>query len=353
MAGLLTPARLRQGFALFVLISAIAYGGVLLYGHDTSGFLTSLSQLRWRWILVGGALASMDWIGGGLRLWVLARVVHPKPPIKGMIIAGGMGAWGSYITPFQAGASPMMVYAMKRVGVPVPKAMTTTLMSFIATVAFFAIAGPTALVLGAGKSLAEHGHFLGLSLLDLFKTSMGIFVAIGVLLLLVMIAPKLVSAVVHKLATALGRRSTRVAARLANLRAGIDQAHESMKLFNSPRGWLALVWATILSGPSHANKLLAGYVALRAIGIHAQFVDVLLVQTFITFMLYFAPTPGGSGFAEGLSTLTMTMYVDAARAPVYILVWRFVMMWFTIAVGFFVFSAWMRRGLKAIEVPDI
>ncbi len=352
MAGLLTPARLRQGFALFVLISLVAYGAVLYYGDDPGGFIASLSRLQWRWVLVGAGLASLDWIGGGLRLWVLAREVHPRPPIKGMIIAGGMGAWGSYITPFQAGASPMMIYAMKRAGIPLPKAMTIVLMSFIATVAFFAIAGPLALVLGAGKSLAARGHFLGLSLLDLFKTSMAIFVVLGILLLLVLIAPKLVSGAVHRLATALGRRSARIAARLDNLRGGIDQAHQSMTVFNSPRGWLALFWATILSGPSHANKLLAGYVALRAIDFQIQFFDVLLLQTFISSLLYFAPTPGASGFAEGLSTLTMATYVKAALIPVYTLVWNFIRTWFTIGAGFYVFSTWVRRGLKSIEVPD-
>ena len=352
MIGLLTPARLRQGFAIFVLISVIAYGAVLLYGHDANGFITSLSRLRWRWMVVGAVLASMDWFGGGLRLWVLAREVHPNPPIKGMVIASGMGAWGSYLTPFQAGASPLMIYTMTRFGIPLPKAVTTTLMSFIATVAFFAIAGPTALVLGAGKSLAQQEHFLGLSLLDLFKTSMAIFVALGILLLLVMVAPRLISALVHRIATALGKRSSRVANRLDRLRDGIDQAHESMRIFNSPRGWLALFWATLLSGPSHANKLLAGYVALRAIGIHAQLFDVLLLQTFISSMLYFAPTPGASGFAEGLSTIVMTTYVMPVLIPVYTLVWRFVLTWFTMGAGFVVFSAWVRRGLKAIEVPD-
>ncbi|MGH7583626.1 MAG: hypothetical protein ACREL5_10415, partial [Gemmatimonadales bacterium] len=114
MPGLLTPQRLRQGFSLFVLISVLAYGGVLFYGHGFGGFIASLAHLRWRWIVVGAALASMDWIGGGLRLWVLASEVHPDPPIKGMIIAGGMAAWGSYITPFQTGASPVMIYAMRR-----------------------------------------------------------------------------------------------------------------------------------------------------------------------------------------------------------------------------------------------
>ncbi len=84
-----------------------------------------------------------------------------------------------------------------------------------------------------------------------------------------------------------------------------------MMAYNTPRGWLSLFWATIVSGPSHANKLLAGYVALRAIGIEAPFVDVLLVQTLVTSILYFAPTPGGAGFAELLSTMVMTLYLPA------------------------------------------
>jgi uncharacterized protein (TIRG00374 family) len=352
MAGLLTPARLRQGFTLFVLISVITYAAVLLYGHDTNAIIASFSRLRWRWVLVGVALASMDWIGGGLRLWVLARVVHPDPPIKGLIIAGGMCAWGSYVTPGQAGASPIMIYGMKRAGIPVPKAVMTTLMSFIATVAFFAIAGRIAVFLGAGRSLAAHGDVLGFNLLDLFKVSNAAFATLGVLLLLVLIAPKLISAVVHRIATALGRRSRRVSARLDGVRAGIDQAHDSMLAFNSPRGWLALFWATLLSAPSHANKLLAGYVALRAIGIPAPFFDVLLLQTFITSALYFAPTPGGSGFAEALSIAVMGIYMPADVSPVYILVWNCIRTWFTIAAGFVVFSMWVRQGLKAIEVPD-
>ena len=87
--------------------------------------------------------------------------------------------------------------------------------------------------------------------------------------------------------------------RLERLREGIDEAHESVIAFNSPRGWLALVWATILSAPSHANKLLAGYVALRALGLHANFVDILLVQTLVMFLLYFAPDAGRLGHRRG------------------------------------------------------
>jgi glycosyltransferase 2 family protein len=352
MASLLTPKALRRGFELFVVVSLVSYVGVFLYGNDAASFLPTLARIQWGWVLVGFGLASMDWIGGGFRLWILTRQIHPNPPLLGLMIAGGMGAWGSYVTPLQAGSSPLTVYSMKRVGVPVPKAITATLMSFIATVIFFAIGGPLALAFGAGKALGERGNVLGLSLLDLFKGSMGIFAILGVLLLTVMVAPAMVSRGIHRMAEALGRRSARVSARLEGLRAGIDQASDSMRAFNTPRGWLALFWATVVSGPSHANKLLAGYVALRAVGIEANFVDVLLVQTLITFLLYFAPTPGASGVAELLSAAVMSVYVPRAIVPVYTLVWRCIISWFTIAAGFVIFSGWVRKGLKSIEVES-
>jgi uncharacterized protein (TIRG00374 family) len=165
----------------------------------------------------------------------------------------------------------------------------------------------------------------------------------------VLFFPRLVRDLIHRLAEAIGRRSRRVADRLERLREGIDQAHASIVAFNSPKGWLSLLWATLLSGPSHANKLLAGYVALRALGIHTNFVDILLVQTLVMFLLYFAPTPGASGIGEVLSAAVMSSYVPRALSPIYILVWRLILTYFTLAAGFLVFSGWVRRGLKGEE----
>jgi len=243
----------------------------------------------------------------------------------------------------------MTMYTMRRYGVPLPVAVTATFISFVATILFFAIAGPLAVVFGAGRSLGQRGNVLGLSLFDLFLGSLTIIAGIGVLMAVVMFFPKLVRDLIHRAAEAIGRRNRRVADRLEKLRAGIDLAHESIVAFNSPRGWLALFWATILSGPSHANKLLAGYVALRALGIHANFVDILLVQTLVMFLLYFAPTPGASGVGEVLSAAVMSSYVPRELTPIYILIWRLTLSYFTLAFGFLVFSGWVRRGLKGVE----
>jgi uncharacterized protein (TIRG00374 family) len=345
---LLTPKLLVRGFEISVAASLVGFGLTLLYGNDFPAFLAGVKRLHWGWVLAGAVLASMDWIGGGLRNWVVVRHIYPRPPMGGMILAGGMGAWAGYVTPLNSGAGPMTMYTMRRFGVPLPVAVSSTFMSFVATVLFFAIAGPLAIVFGAGRSLGERGNVLGLSLYDLFLGSLGIIGIIGLLMAVVVFFPRFVRDLVHRAAEAMGRRSRRVADRLERLREGIDQAHESVVAFNTPRGWLAIFWATVLSGPSHANKLLAGYVALRAIGIEANFVDILLVQTLVMFLLYFAPTPGASGIGEVLSAAVMSTYVPRELTPIYILVWRFILSYFTIAFGFFVFSAWVRKGLKGV-----
>jgi hypothetical protein len=349
MARLLTPKFLLRGFEISVLASLAGFGVTLVYGNDFPAFLRGLARVHWGWILVGAGLASLDWIGGGLRLWVCAREIYPKPSLKGCILAGGMGAWAGFITPLNSGAGPMTMYTLRRYGIPLPVAVTSTFISFVSTILFFAIAGPLALVFGAGKGLGTRGDLLGLSLYDLFRGSITIVAGIGVLMGFVIFAPRLVRNLLHRAAEAIGRRSSRVAQRLERLREGIDQTHAGVVAFNTPRGWLAIFGCTILSAVSHANKLLAGYVALRALGIHASFVDILLLQTLVMFLLYFAPTPGASGIGEVISAAVMSSYVPRELTPIYILIWRLTLTYFTLATGFIVFSGWLRQGLKSID----
>jgi len=345
----LTPRLLRRGLELFALISLAGVVGLLFYGDNFQAFVSALVGLHWGWFVVGLGLASMDWLGGGTRLWVVARHVHPGVRWRDMIVSGGMSAWGAYLTPFQTGAGPMMMWTMRRAGVSLPEAMTSTFMTFVATVAFFAIAGPVAIAFGAGHALEKFGLPLGITLYGLFKTSLGIFALLGVLMAFAMVFPRLLRDLVHRLATRLERRNQRIAGRIAGLRAGIDRAHECMVAFSSPRGFLALIWAIVLSGPSHANKLLAGYIALRCLGIEANFVDILLLQTFIPFLLYFAPTTGASGLAELLSAAVMSLYVPRPLVPSYTLIWRFINSYATVIFGSVLFWRWLRSGLIGME----
>jgi uncharacterized membrane protein YbhN (UPF0104 family) len=66
------------------------------------------------------------------------------------------------------------------------------------------------------------------------------------------------------------------------------------------------------------------------------------------FLLYFAPTPGASGIGEVLSAAVMSSYVPRELTPIYILLWRLTLTYWTLAFGFVVFSGWVRHGLKSI-----
>jgi len=354
MALALTPRLLRRGLELFAGISlagvAILFGYYLIrFGDRLDVLMTPFLSLHWGWMLVGLALASMDWVGGGLRLWVCARHVHPTVRLRDMILAGGMGAWGAYLTPFNSGASPMIIWTMRRAGVKLPEALTSVFMTFVATVAFFAIAGPLAISAGAGRPLDQHGLVLGITLYGLFKTSLTLFGLIGVVMLVAIFFPDALRRFVRWLVERVARRSEKTAARMSVLSAGIDRAHECLVAFGSPKGLLTLLLAILISAPSHANKLLAGYVTLRVLGIPADFTDILLVQTFLSFLLYFAPTPGASGLAELISAAVMSIYVPRELTPSYTLIWRFINSYATVIVGSLLFWNWLRRGLIGRE----
>src|SRR3989454_4006054 len=205
-------------------ISLLGVGGLLLYGDNFHAFWSALFSLRLQWLVVGLALASMDWFGGGTRLWVMARHVHPGVRWRDMVISGGMSAWGAYLTPFQSGAGPMMMWTMTRVGVTLPEAMTSAFMTFVATIAFFAIAGPLALVFGAGQSLAQHNVVLNITLYDLFRTSLKVFVVLGVVMLATMAFPRHARDLVQWLAGRHQRPSRRGPPGLAKLPPRIRRA---------------------------------------------------------------------------------------------------------------------------------
>ena len=287
----------------------MGFGVTLLYGNDFPAFLAGLGPAPldlapgrgWGWPRWTGSAADF-----GSGSWPATCI--PKPSLKGMILAGGMGAWAGYITPLNSGAGPMTMYTMRRYGVPLPVAVTSTFMSFVATILFFAIAGPLALLFGAGRSLGQRGNVLGLSLYDLFLGSLTIIAGIGVLMAVVIFFPRFVRDLIHRVG-GVDRPAEPAGRRPAGAAAGGHRRRPTRAWSPSTAraDWLALFWATILSAPSHANKLLAGYVALRALGLHANFVDILLVQTLVMFLLYFAPTPGASGIGEVLSAAVMSL----------------------------------------------
>jgi hypothetical protein len=354
----LTPRLFRRGLEVFAVISLVGIGGLLLYGNNLEQFARAILTLKFGWLLVGIGLASLDWWGGGLRLYAVARHVYPRQSLAGAILASGLTTWAALLTPAQAGGGPMMVYTLKRHGTPIPEGMVASLMTFIATVVFFAIAGPTAIFLGAGRSLSAHGILgSGVDLYDLFRLSLGGFLTLGLGIVLLIAFPGVARRLAGFVTRLLARRGRAgLADRVAKAEAGVSAAHAAVRRFATPRGMAMALLAVLLSAAAHANKLVAGWVVLRMLGIEANFADVVLLQTLITFLLYFAPTPGGSGLAELLSAAVMSIYVPRELTPSYILLWRVLVSYLTVGFGSVIFWRWLKlaegRDLSLDAAPE-
>lgn len=353
MAKPLAPQILRRGLEVFALISVLIFVAILFYGNNLAEFFDAMLHLRWHWVLLGVGVASLDWFGGGLRLYVVLKHVYPAQTFKGAVISAGINAFGMMVTPSQAGGGPFGIFALKRYGTPVPEGMVATFMTFVATILFFVVAGPLVVFLGAGDSLAEHGILGVTNLNDLFRVSLVSFIGVGLLILALVLFPGVARKLARRVVGFFERRGNpKIADRVSQLNEGIDRAHESMvAYFSSARGWLALTAGVLLTATTLANKLLAGYLVLRALGIEAPFIDVVMLQTLLIFLLYFAPTPGGSGLAEVLSGAVMSIYVPRELTPSYILLWRIYYAYLTVAAGSFVFWRWLKDWEESSVAP--
>jgi uncharacterized membrane protein YbhN (UPF0104 family) len=345
-----TPRLFRRGLEIFAAISLVGLAGLLLYGNNLERFVQAILGLQFWWLVLGVGIASLDWFGGGLRLFVVARHVYPQQSLGGASMAGGLNTWASYLTPSQTGGGPMMIYVLKRYGTPLPEATVARLKTFVATVIFFAIAGPTAVFLGAGRSLTEHG-VIGdaFDLFDLFKLSLGGFLAVGLGLVVLIAFPGIARRLAGVLRRVVARRGrAELADRIAAAEAGVDRAHRLRRLAclgaardlacgprlpRTPTSW----WR--LRGPENAgDPRTSGRRPCRPRS-----------------RSFRPPTPGGSGLAELISAV-MSVYVPRELTPSYILLWRVLVCYLTVGFGSVVFWRWLKdaerrgEGLDAVTV---
>ena len=258
------------------------------------------------------------WTGwaAGFRLWVVARHVYPRPSLKGMILAGGMGAWAGTSRRSTPGAGPMTMYTMRRYGVPLPVAVTSTFMSFVATDSLLRHRGAAgALLRGRAVAGPARQRARPLALRSVPRQphdhrrhrradgGRDLLSPAGP-------GPDSPGGGGGRPAKPAGGASA-----WSGCRGHRPGARQRRRLQQSAR--LAGARSGRRSSPARPtpNKLLAGYVALRALGIHANFVDILLLQTLVMFLLYFAPTPGASGIGEVLSAAVMSSYVPRELTP--------------------------------------
>ncbi len=348
---------LQLGLKVFVLVSAVGLSlSFILAGEMPSG-VGLLDDLSWGWLVLGLALSLSDWYGGGLRLWFVIRLVEKPAPMTSLMVASGMGSWGAIVTPAHSGGSPMLGFALWRVGHSPATAMLAIVAAYVATIAFLALTGPIAVWFGAADVLGTRPALLGLTLYDLYLAGLSVVATILAGLAVLIAFPRPLSRLINRLRSGAAGSQSRPLKALNRLGAHLEEAIAHLARLHSFNGAATMVLATGATLLAWSNKVFGGYVALRILGIDAPFWEVMQIQLLLMFLVYFTPIPGGSGVAEVLSTLVMAPFVPAELLGWHTFLWRVIASYGIVVFGLVVLQRWLRTGLRdrsvlAVPEPD-
>lgn len=291
-----------------------------------------LGDLRWGYFVLLLLALPVESVTSSARIWLICRVLHPGVSFWTCVQSELANIGISILTPSQSGGGAGQVYMLTRSGVSVGTGLTATLISFMGTMVGLLLMGLYSLLIsGVGAS-----GFV-------FLAPVWTLTAIAAALLLGATWPdlcRIALAALSRTASRLLRRSGAVmdwwpagaprsapavdrmdatTARLVDL---LYTYREDVRRFLR-HGKACSVAVCLLSVSFLLARALMPYLCARFLGVEGGSLrQIVEAQMALIFLVFFAPTPGGAGIAEGASLSIMADIVPLGIAPHYNLLWR-------------------------------
>jgi len=296
--------------------------------HDTIRSLLAANKIK---LLLALFVVFAAWICDAGRFCALAIAAHEKVSFSLGIILTWLNYFGSAVTPMQSGGGPFQVYALYKKGVPVGKGIAITLMRTMLTILILSLAVPAALMLD--PDILEGSPFLKGLVSYVFVVILATWAFVAFTIIKPEIIKKLSYSIVMWLRKLKFMKSNRMVIKIIQwLDREIDNYILNFKLaFNTGKLWVFL--AVVLS----VLHLLALFsvlpVLMSAVGLPFRYMQTIAVQAVFMFILYFVPTPGASGVAEGGGALLHSILMPVNMAGIMSIICRFFTDYLSIFMG--------------------
>ena len=321
---------LRKGLIIFILLAFGAGGLIVARSVDKNTIASLLAADKFK-LLLALFVVFGAWVCDAGRFCALSLAAKEHVTFSTGIILTWLNYFGSAVTPMQSGGGPFQVYALYKKGVPVGKGIAITLMRTMLTVLILSLTVPAAVLLDP-EILAGSKFLKGL----VFYVFI-VILATWAFIIFTLIRPDLFKKL-GKVIILWFRRSNflRSHRKVINAFKWLDREVDNYILnfrlvFDS--GKLYFFVAVILS----ALHLLALFtvlpVLMSAVGLHFQYFQTVAIQAVFMFILYFVPTPGASGVAEGGGALLYSMLMPSNMAGVMSIICRFFTDYISIFMG--------------------
>lgn len=306
--------RIKTGLTIFLALSTISAMAIFYIGADRSTW-TSLKHVRPGYGLLAGIAIIIYWCLNGLKFQILIKGLGDNVSFWDSFRAFVANLFLGAVTPFQTGGGPLQIYILSRAGVPIARAFAGCLVGAMLTI--LSLVSSTLVILIFKPDLVmEFGQLMG----AIFGVVSLVFAIAMTLFILSLFKMELLKRIIGGGLNFLTRGRTSLTERVLG---GLDQYSECMSIYAKARK-RTLVVAFIITLASIAVLCAVAPLILAGLRIDQDISQVFLVQFILNFIVYFSPTPGGSGIAEFSSYWMMTSVTDGQDLmEIFTLVWRF------------------------------
>ena len=314
---------------------------LLLFRSSIPESYQLLKHFKFRYILFVIALNGIEWLVGGLRIWVLSGVVHKGLKFSSAFKASMSNTFMGGITPSQTGGGPAQIYVLYKDGMSLAKATISSIMCFLSSI----------IVL---TSSAFYLHFIhrvkigNTTFTFLSRTTISIFVSIFFLFLFSLIRPSAFENGIRRLLDFLSpiKRFLERRGWLETLLKGVREYHDIVG-FYLREGKMAFLTGILLTAIIYFNKFSIAYVIVQGMGFDPPYVKVLYIQMLLILIFYFAPSPGASGVAEISAATLMGVLIPKSSHAVFVVLWRTFTLYIGMVIGGSIFMKYLLKSEKS------
>jgi uncharacterized protein (TIRG00374 family) len=330
-SGILDVSRIKRGLVVFLVLSGLGFALLFIRAGSVEQ-VSRLGRLRPLFLVLTVSFSLLDMFLGGLRNHLFIREIRPEMSYWISFRANLSNVFMGAITPSQTGGSPAQVFVYYRNGLSIGEGLSIIVVNYLATVIFFIISAVFGLRVLSGLGSG--------TMLTLVAVAFGLFTLQLILFLFFLWKPEMVEGALRRICLWLMRTFRFAAGRIGRgferLEDELYEFHGACRLFLRRKPGIFL-GSFALTAVLYFNKFLLAWLVMRGLGIDGSLVEVLAVQALIVFILYFSPSPGGSGIAELSTGALMARMVPMARMGLFTALQRFFFLYLPAAIGAVIF----------------
>jgi len=339
----LNMGNIQKGLRYFAILTVLGLTSLFFYSSSAETF-TALQKLQGRFILLAIVLSGFDlWIGG-FRNHILVKKIKPGVSQALCFRANVANLFMGAVTPSQSGGGPAQLFILYRGGIKLPAGISVSVINFLSTLVFFLVSASIAIF------IVRHNFSKGV-VQYLIQYGFIAFAALFILFLVALLRPDFMAWGIKKLGALIGKTGHSLGTKIQKIGDGVSERlgeyHATCMQFIKEKPIL-LLYSFVLTVVMYVNKFILAYFIMRGLGVDGNFTNMLALQTILLFILYFCPSPGGSGFAEISIGTLMTIIMPSHIIPIFTLLQRSFLLYFPAAIGAFI----MMKELKPTPVPS-